>query len=297
MKYNVHRIDERYDFDVVAPSYIGNPKSNTVVFITKKIAHFLETLYNVKECLVFAEKGIEVKDDLRTYHCFVISETPQLEYAEFMNEFEREKRHQESTIKILFKEPGYYISETAVVGENAYIEPGCFIGHNVKIGNNARILYGSVIKNAVIGDNFFCNEYALIGANGFNMTEDLHGNKMRIPSLGYVIIGNNVEIGAYNNISCGSGGDTIIEDWVKIDAHVHLGHDVHLNKNTEITAGAVVGGFVETGEHSYIGINATIRNRLNLGIKSFVGMGAVVTKSVLPNDTVVGNPAKIFKRD
>ena len=115
--------------------------------------------------------------------------------------------------------------------KTAYIEPGCFIGHNVKIGDNARILYGSVIKNAVVGDNFLCNEYALIGANGFNMAEDLDGNKIRIPSLGYVIIGNNVEIGAYNNISCGSGGDTIIEDWVKIDAHVHLGHDVHLKKN------------------------------------------------------------------
>lgn len=297
MKYNVHQINKKYDFEVGAPSYIGNPKSNTIMFITKKIEYLLETLYNVKDCLVFAEEGMKVDDELRTRHCFVMSKNPQLEYAEFMGVFERERQRKESAIKILFKEPGYYISETATVGENIYIEPGCFIGHNVKIGNNARILYGSVIKNAVIGDGFLCNEYAVIGANGFNMIEDLDGNKMRIPSLGRVIIGSNVEIGAYNNVSCGSGGDTIIEDWVKIDAHVHIGHDVRLKENTEITAGAIVGGFVETGEYSYIGINATIRNRLNLGAKSFVGMGAVVTKSILPNDTVVGNPAKVFKKD
>lgn len=296
MKYNVNLIDTRYDFDVFGPSYIGKPKSNSVMFVTRKVEHLIQALYEVKECLIFAEKGIEIDAGLSERHCFVLSDSPQLEYAEFMNAFEREKQREEAAIKILFKDPGYYISETAVVGENSYIEPGCFIGHNVRIGDHARILYGSVIKNAVIGDDFLSNEYALIGANGFNMAEDEKGNKLRIPSLGRVVIGNHVEIGAYDNISCGSGGDTVIDDWVKIDAHVHVGHDVYLHRNTEVTAGAIIGGFVDAGEHSYIGINATIRNRVNLGHHAFIGMGSTVTKSVVENDTVVGNPARTFEK-
>ncbi len=297
MKYNVNLINARYEFDVFGPSYIGKPKSNSVMFVTRKVAHLIQALYEVKECLVFAEKGIEIDTGLSERHCFVLSDSPQLKYAEFMNVFEREKHREEAVIKILFIDPGYYISETAVVGKDAYIEPGCFIGHNVQIGDRARILYGSVIKNAVIGDDFLSNEYALIGANGFNMAEDEKGNKLRIPSLGRVVIGNHVEIGAYDNISCGSGGDTIIDDWVKIDAHVHVGHDVYLHRNTEVTAGAIIGGFVDAGEHSYIGINATIRNRVNLGHHAFIGMGSTVTKSVVENDTVVGNPARTFRKN
>lgn len=297
MRYNVNLIDKQYDFVVTGPSYIGQPQSNTVMFVTRKVKHLMRALYGVKECLIFAERGLEIDNRLIATHCFILSDTPQLEYAEFMNEFEKEKQREEADIKILFKEPGYYVSEMATIGENAYIEPGCFIGHNVKIGNRARILYGSVIKNAVIGDDFLSNEYALIGANGFNMAEDEAGNKMRIPSLGCVVIGNHVEVGAYDNISCGSGGDTVIEDWVKLDAHVHIGHDAHLQKNTEVTAGAIIGGFVDAGEHSYIGINATVRNRVSLGTHAFVGMGATVTKSVQENDTVVGNPARSFEKN
>ena len=76
---------------------------------------------------------------------------------------------------------------------------------------------------------------------------------------------------------------------------VHIGHDAHLHKNVEITAGAVVGGFVDARDGAYIGINAVIRNRISLGINSFVGMGATVTKSVEDGVTVVGNPAKVIK--
>ena len=63
-----------------------------------------------------------------------------------------------------------------------------------------------------------------------------------------------------------------------------------------LCSGAVVGGFVDAQEGAYIGINAVIRNRISLGAKSFVGMGATVTKSVADGITVVGNPAKPFEK-
>ena len=189
---------------------------------------------------------------------------------------------------------GYYVSEDVNIPDDAYIEPNCVIGPDVQIGKNARIFAGAIIRRTTIGNDFIANENSVIGANGFTMTEDEEGNKFRIPTLGRVIIGNHVEVGAHDNISCGSGGDTVIGDYVKIDALVHLGHDVSLQKNVEITAGGVIGGFGKLGEHSYVGINAVLRNRINVGENAVIGMGSVVTKLVEANITVAGNPARLF---
>ncbi len=77
------------------------------------------------------------------------------------------------------------------------------------------------------------------------MTQDREGNRTRIPSL---IIGDFVEVGVSDNISAGSAGNTVIEDHVKLDALVHIGHDAHIKKNVEITAVSIVGGFDVIGE-------------------------------------------------
>lgn len=295
MRFNVNEIDDRYDFFIDGASYAGNPRNNTMMFITKKVEYLLDNLSGHEQCLVFLENGIDVPEKLKS-NCFVFSDNPQLAYAEFAQQFAGKKMEIERKWGYTVTKEGYYVGHNVKIGENCYIEPNVLIGHNVIIGDNAVILSGSVIKNAEIGDGFIANEHAVIGANGFTMAENPAGKKIRIPTLGKVLIGNCVEIGAHDNISCGSGGDTVIEDHVKIDAEVHIGHDAFLAKNTEITAGAIVGGFVCTGEHAYIGINAVIRNRVRIGKNAFVGMGAVVTKSVDENITVVGNPARPFRK-
>ncbi len=296
MDYNVNQINPRYDFIVSGASYKGNPKCNTAMFITKKVERLLGNLSGVQECLVFAEDGIIVPSALEVNNCFVMTQSPQLDYARFANELAQIRTDRDKALRYQLTEQGYYLSETAQVGENAYIEPGRIIGHDVILGKNATILAGTVIKNAVSGDNFLANEKAVIGAKGFTMAEDESGNKMRIATLGKVLIGNRVEVGALDNISCGSGGDTVLEDNVKVDALVHIGHDVHLGKDTEITAGSIIGGFVETGLHAYIGINACIRNRIQLGEGCVVGMGSTVTKTVEAGVTVAGNPARRFEK-
>lgn len=294
MEFNVSRIVECRDFPIYGMSYMGAPKSNTAMFISKKVERLLSALEPVENCLIFAETGINVPENLSAKHAFHFSDKPQLAYAKFATQFFEERTAEEAKLKYTLTPEGYYKSETAVIGENAFIEPGCLIGHGVKIGNNARILKGAVIRHATIGDNFIVNEYAVIGAYGFTMAEDEEGNKTRIPTLGGVEIGNNVEIGAHDNISCGSAGNTVIEDYVKIDALVHIGHDVHLSKNVEITAGGIVGGFDDLGDHAYVGINAVLRNRINIGDNTIIGMGSTVTKSFGPDITIAGNPAKLF---
>ncbi len=296
MKIDVSRYSDIHSFNIIGVSYIGNPQSNTAMFVTKKVWHLIEKLHNVSKCLVFAESGLAVSESLMNSHCFVFSDNPQIEYARFTELLFEEEEKDNSQLEYESRENGIYISKTATIGINSLIEPGVIIGHGVIIGDNVHICSGAVIKNAVIGNNTIINECATIGSNGFTMAVDEQGNKMRIYSLGKVIIGNNVEIGAHDNVSRGSGGDTVIDDYVKIDALVHIGHDVHLHRNVEITAGAVLGGFVEAFEGCYIGINSVIRNRITLGKNCFIGMGSTVTKTVEDGVTVVGNPARPFER-
>lgn len=295
MQYDVSNMNPQYHFSVNGVSYIGKPENGTVMYVSKKVEQLIKNLRGIRSCLVFAEKNIIVSDEIKRDNCFIFTDNPQLEYAQFLHVFEKEKNERDALKKYTLSEGGYYIGENVTIGKETYIEPGSLIGHNVIIGDRARILCGSVIKNAVIGNNFLCNENAAIGVNGFTITEDLSGNKLRIPTLGSVIIGNNVEIGVSNNISCGSAGNTVIEDNVKIGAMVVIEHDVHICKNAEITAGCIIGGFDEIGENSFIGINACMRNRIQIGNNSVVGMGAVVTKSISAQSTVVGNPAKNMK--
>lgn len=278
--------------DVKNVSYAGRPLDNTAMYITKKVERLVKNLSEVSGCKVFVESGVIVPDDIASRNEFVYTDTPQKDYAVFVNRLAKEREEYNRSRKYMLTDEGYYIGENVQIGVNAVIEPGAFIDHDVVIGNNAVIKSGAKLRNLIAGDNFVACENCTVGTNGFTMADDDEGNKMRIPTLGKVQIGNNVEINSLANVSCGSAGNTVFEDNVKIDSLVHIGHDVHLGKNVEIPAGAIIGGFCEIKEGAFIGINATLRNRINIGEKAFVGMGAVVTKSISEGITVVGNPAR-----
>ncbi|MCI8681491.1 MAG: hypothetical protein HFH50_00605 [Lachnospiraceae bacterium] len=296
MDYNVKGKFPEFDFVVSGASYAGMPRNNTIMYVTRKVEHLISNLEGHQECLCFLEKSIFVPDSIKKWNGCVFCENPQLEYARFAAVLAEQIQYEEKRWKYTLTDEGYYIGNNVVIGNNSYIEPGVVIGHNVSIGDNATILSGAVVKHAVIGKDFLCNENAVIGNYSFTMAEDENGNKYRIPALGRVIIGNGVEIGACNDVAIGACGDTILEDFVKLDGLVHIGHEAHLCKNTEITAGAIVAGFVEMKEHSYLGINSSIRNRIKLGENCIIGMGAVVTKDVVEGSTVAGNPARLFQR-
>lgn len=294
MQYSVKNISNEYDFYINGASYAGAARDNTMMYISKKVEYLVKGLFGRKECLVFLETGIEVPEEFRKENCFIFCDNPQLSYAKFATMFANEERKQEMEWGYTLTNAGYYVGKHVTIGKNAYIEPNVVIGHNVSIGDNAVILAGAVIKHAVIGDDFLCNENAVIGDYSFTMADDENGNKYRIPALGRVVIGNCVEVGACNDVAIGACGDTVLEDYVKLDGLIHIGHEAHLHKNTEITAGVIVAGFVEMGEHSYLGINSSIKNRIHLGANCIIGMGSNVTKAVEADMTVAGNPARPF---
>ena len=295
MKINAGTYCPGYDFDIFGVSYIGNPKPNTAVFVSKKVQYLLEKVMNVSEVLIFAEAGMEIPSEVTLHNAVYFSDSPQFDFTKCVEAFAIEARNEERKQKYILADEGYYISEATTIGENTYIEPGCVIGPDVQIGKNACIMAGTIIKHATIGDNFLCNENAVIGSYSYTLTQDKDGNRYRIPTMGRVVIGNNVEVGANNAIARGTCGDTVIEDHVKMDSLVYIGHDSCLRKNVEISAGVSVAGFVEAEQNARLGIGASIRNRITIGENSMIGMGSVVTKSVEEGTTVVGNPAKLFR--
>lgn len=273
-------------------SYAGAPKDNTAMYISNKVSYLLDNLYQVKNCVVFVESGMEIPVELEKKHEFVACDNVQGAYARYLQEIEVERRRLEVARKFVYTDKGYYLGEEVKLGDNIIIEPGCIIGHGITIGDNTIIKTGAVVKNAVIGANCLINENAVIGASGFTMARDEKNNLIRIPSLGGIQIGSDVEIGANDNISAGTAGDTIIEDNVKVDALVYIAHDVHIAKNVQIAGGSSVGGFCHIGKDTFIGFNSSIKNRIDIGESVTVGMSSVVTKSVGNYTTVYGNPAR-----
>ena len=83
MEISTNRYSSEQDFLISGASYIGAPRSNTAMFVSKKVGQLITTLSNVKECLVFAETGLEISYEIKNRHCFVFSDNPQREYAKF----------------------------------------------------------------------------------------------------------------------------------------------------------------------------------------------------------------------
>lgn len=191
--------------------------------------------------------------------------------------------------------PSAIISKTATIGDRCYIGEYTVIGDNCKIGNDVTI-YDKVtlVKDCTVGDRCVIHSGVILGDDGFAFERDereLH----RFPHFGRVLIGDDVEICANSHIAKGSLSDTTISDGTKIDALVHISHNVFVGKNCEITAGAVIGGSAEIGNSTWIGLNATLKDQIKVGNNVIVASGASVIHDVSDNDIVAGVPAKSIK--
>ena len=176
------------------------------------------------------------------------------------------------------------VSPTAVLGNGVVIGPRTVIGHNVVISEGVQIGEDCVIKSNTV-----------IGEAGFGFERDNTGLPIRLLHLGSVIIGNRVEIGSLNTVCRATLGNTIIEDDVKTDDHVHIAHNCRVRRGALLTACAELSGGVDIGEFAWIGPNTSIIQIAVLGTNAFVGIGSNITKSFPDGVRVAGNPARILR--
>lgn len=291
MRFNVSELNARYHFDVTGTSYIGDPQDGTVLFATGKISRELDKLLGHHHCLLFLETGLVMPEEWTEDNCVVYSDAPVAAYGRFAQKLrDREQILQDSRTRTLTPE-GYWIGENVSIGEHAVIEPGCLIDHDVVIGPDARIGFGTVIRHAVIGSGFRCGAHARIGEDAFFPAEE-EGQVFRIPSFGNVEIGNQVDLGSHVIIERGFNSHTVLHDMVMADADVCIGHDDVIGERVRIACGVKLAGMITIGQEAYLGVNASVKQRLSIGERAVVGMGSVVISHVPADASVFGIPAR-----
>lgn len=224
------------------------------------------------------------------------------------------------------------IAPSAKIGEGASIGPFCIIGEAVRIGENARILAHVTIaegteigKNALlyegvrigaritIGDNFICQPNTVIGSDGFSYVTPQPGaidevkgagrvshaynpqEFTRINSLGSVLIGDNVEIGANCAIDRGTVADTIVGDGTKLDNLVQIGHNVRVGKTCLLCGQVGVGGSAVIEDRVVLGGQVGVADHVTIGTNVIAAGKSGISSNVPPNRAIMGNPAILME--
>jgi UDP-3-O-[3-hydroxymyristoyl] glucosamine N-acyltransferase len=219
----------------------------------------------------------------------VFTDNPRLTFVRLSKEMSR----QEQLVGI---SPRAVISEKSKIGSGCYIGEYVVIGDNCSIGDNT-IIYDrvSLVKNCIIGHNCVIQSGASLGSDGFAFERYEDGELEKFPHKGHVRLGNNVEVYANCSIARGSLSDTWIGDGTKLDALVHIAHNVTVGKNCELTAGTIIGGSTTLGDISWTGLNSTLKHGIKLGRNVIVASGASVIHDVPDGDIVAGVPARSIK--
>jgi UDP-3-O-[3-hydroxymyristoyl] glucosamine N-acyltransferase len=169
----------------------------------------------------------------------------------------------------------------AVIGEGAVIDAGCYIGRDAVIGEDTH-LFANVTFQArcVIGKRGIIHSGAVIGTDGFGFAND-GGVYIKIPQTGRVVIGDDVDIGANTTIDRGALADTIIEDGVKLDNQIQIGHNCHIGAHTAMAGCVGVAGSAKIGKYCTFGGAAMVLGHLTIVDKVHVGSGSMVSRSIL----------------
>jgi UDP-3-O-[3-hydroxymyristoyl] glucosamine N-acyltransferase len=150
------------------------------------------------------------------------------------------------------------------IGPGTWLSPGCVIEKNVRIGANTRLFANVTIgEGCTVGDDTVLHSGAVVGADGFGFVWD-HDAYIKVPQLGSVCIGNGVEIGANTTIDRGAIGNTIVENGVKIDNLVQIGHNDHVGEHTTMSGQSGLAGSVKVGKKCIIGGGVAISDNLEI---------------------------------
>jgi len=225
----------------------------------------------------------------------VLTPTPYLYYAKVAMLLYPEKRmppgvHPSATLESTVPAsaaigPGTRIAPNVSLGERVEIHANAVIGEGVVIGADSVIHANAVVyPGCQIGERAIIHSGAVIGADGFGFAPDFaptgSDRWQKIPQVGRVRIGNDVEIGANTSIDRGALDDTVIEDGVKLDNQIQIGHNCIIEAHTIIAGCAGIAGSTRIGRHSAIGGAGMILGHLDIAPHTEISPGTMVMKSI-----------------
>lgn len=170
------------------------------------------------------------------------------------------------------------------IGPNAVVGAGCVLGDDVRVGANASL------SHCLVGHRVRLYPGVRIGQDGFGFAPDRKGF-IKVPQLGRVVIGDDVEVGANSTIDRGAGPDTVIGPGTMIDNLVQIGHNVQIGRQCILVSQTGISGSTRLGDFVMIGGQGGLIGHLTIGTGAKIGAQAGVMRDVEPGQTVVGSPA------
>ena len=187
--------------------------------------------------------------------------------------------------------PYCVIERGARIGDRVVLYAGCFVGAEAAIGEDSCLWPRVVVRDeCVLGARCIVHPGAVIGGDGFGFAFD-HGRYHKVPQVGNVVIGDDVEIGANACIDRATTDSTRIGEGSKIDNLVQIGHNVVVGPHCIVVAQVGIAGSTELEDHVTLGGQAGLVGHIKIGARAMVGAQSGVTKSVAPDTVVTGYPA------
>ena len=284
------------DFDITSLSSINNVKNNSLLFYSE-LANFQLKIkdnvnYDLKKLEKFKNIALITTDEIKNKINIPIisSENPRLDFQRVAMKFFTEDEFSPGIHKTAV------VEKSSTIGKDVYIGPHCYIGNNVKIGDKTKILANVCIYGKTqIGSNSVILSNTTIGSEGFSFYFDAD-EFFHFPHLGSVLIGDNVWIGSNCTVEKSQIDQTIIEDHVKIDDIVHVGHNSIVKKAAQITAGSVISGRAKIGKGCWIAPNSVIDAGCEIGDGCIVGTASLVMSNFPKNSVIAGSPARLLKK-
>jgi len=217
--------------------------------------------------------------------CCIVVENPYVYWAKLSQLW---RSHVKTVDVSQLIHPSAIIAESAIIHPSVRIGPLCVVEEGASIGEGTWLKSRvTVSSGCVIGHDCILHSGVVIGADGFGFALD-QGQWLKIEQFGRVVIGDKVEIGANSCVDRGAIEDTVIEDGVKLDNLVQIGHNVHIGKHTAMAGCVGVAGSAKIGAHCTVGGGAVILGHLELADHVHVSAASVVSHSLTKPGTYSG---------
>ncbi|MGM0517122.1 MAG: UDP-3-O-(3-hydroxymyristoyl)glucosamine N-acyltransferase [Pseudomonadota bacterium] len=176
--------------------------------------------------------------------------------------------------------PHVSVGANSRIGAGAVVGPGCRIGEDVSVGEGTRLVgQVTVLDDSVIGARCVIQPGVVIGSDGFGLVPE-GGGWRRVPQIGRVVIGDDVDIGANTTIDRGALDDTVIEDGVKLDNLIQIAHNVRIGEHSAIAGCAGLAGSSVVGRHCTLGGGVGLAGHLSLADNVHITGMSMVTRSI-----------------